>query len=139
MESNDRRGIRGALLDVGEFHRAIPDDILQDRGERTPALVRRVMRHRLLTEEVKELEEAIMENDVVEVADALADIIYIALGSAIMYFGAERFAQVWDEVQRSNMAKTVDGKMVMRADGKILKPEGWAPPRIEQALARRVV
>lgn len=132
-------GIRGAIEDVHEFHKAIrvdgkPVDILQNRDRHSPALVRRSSRWRLLKEEVEELEEAIMENDIVEAADAYADIIYIVLGSAIMHIGVERFCRVWDEVQRSNMDKCVDGKIVMRGDGKVLKPEGWTPPDIEKAL-----
>lgn len=126
--------IRKAIEDVNTFHEAIPDDLIQDIGDREPALTRRSMRWRLLKEEVEELEEAIMENDVLEVADAYADIIYIALGSAIMHIGKERFIRVWDEVQRSNMAKCVDGTLRMREDGKILKPEGWTPPDIEGAF-----
>jgi hypothetical protein len=126
--------IRSAIEDVDLFHKSIPD-LIQDRGTHPPALIRRVMRWKLLKEEVEELEAAIMENDLVEVADAYADIIYIVLGSAIMHIGKDRFVRVWDEVQRSNMAKVVaDGKMSMREDGKVLKPEGWTPPDIEGAF-----
>lgn len=128
------KGIRGAIDDVDRFHKAIPEDIVQDIGDRAPALTRGVMRRRLLLEELRELDEAMIENDMEEVADAYADIIYIVLGSAIMHVGKERFARVWDEVQRSNMAKLTDGKMVMREDGKILKPEGWTPPDIKKAF-----
>ena len=127
-------GIRAALNDVDEFHRAVPDNLIQDRGEHPPALTRRVTRHRLLREEITEIEEAIMNNDLVEVADGYADAIYILLGSAIMHVGKERFAQVWDEVHRSNMAKLIDGQVQMREDGKVLKPEVWQPPDIEPIL-----
>lgn len=128
-------GIRGALEDVNKFHRAVPDSSLQDIGDETPGLTRRVSRWKLLKEEVDELSDAIMENDVHGVADAYADIIYIALGSAIMQIGAERFARVWDEVQRANMDKVSDsGKVIRREDGKILKPEGWRAPDIEKAF-----
>ena len=130
-EGRAEAGLFGALEDVDEFTRAIPDSLIQDRGDNVPALTRRVMRWRLLKEEFEELEAAIMENDVVEVADAYADIVYITLGSAIMHIGKARFSRVWDEVQRSNMAKLVDGKIVMREDGKVLKPEGWTAPDIK--------
>ena len=131
---SEKNGIRAALADVGAFHKAIPDDLVQDRGQHPPALVRRSMRHRLLREEFDELTDAMLDNDIVEVADAYADMIYVLLGSAIMHFGAERFARVWDEVQRSNMAKLTDGRMVMREDGKVIKPEGWTAPDVVAAL-----
>lgn len=133
-EMKQQNGIRAALADVGEFHKAIPDHLVQDRGQHPPALVRRSMRHRLLREEFDELTDAMLDNDIVEVADAYADMIYILLGSAIMHIGAERFARVWDEVQRSNMAKLTDGKMMMREDGKVIKPVGWTAPDVETAL-----
>jgi len=127
-------GICGAIEDVDAFHVAIGDGLIQNRDPHPPALVRRVERWKLLKEEISELEAAIMENDIVEVSDAYADIVYIVLGSAIMHIGKERFARVWDEVHRSNMAKSTDGKIVMREDGKVLKPEGWTPPDIKKAL-----
>jgi predicted HAD superfamily Cof-like phosphohydrolase len=133
MESK-MTGINGALEDVHAFAMALSDDLVQDRGRLPPALVRRVGRWRLLKEEVDELEEAIMENDIVGVADAYADIIYIVLGSAIAHLGKDRFARVWEAVHASNMAKIVDGKVVVREDGKVLKPDGWRPPAIAAAL-----
>lgn len=126
-----------ALRDVMEFHAmAIAGGAtdLHDRGEHLPAMVRRLTRHRLLREEYIETEDALIDGDLIEYVDGLADMIYIILGTASIQIGAERFARVWDEVHRSNMAKGVDGKIVMRDDGKILKPEGWTPPDIAGAL-----
>ena len=127
-------GIEGAVHDVLAFAEATGDHLVGNRDPHPPALVRRKSRLNLLREEMRELEDAVIDNDVGEVADAYADIIYIVLGSAIMHLGVERFCRVWREVQRSNMAKCVDGKIVMRDDGKILKPEGWTPPDIAGAL-----
>ena len=63
------------------------------------------MRVALLAEELKELEEAIANNDLVEVADALCDLQYV-LSGAILEFGlGEKFKTLFDEVQRSNMSK----------------------------------
>lgn len=138
MLNDNNRGIRGAINDVNQFHRAIPDSIHQDIGDQSPALTRRVMRWKLIKEEVDELNQALMENDVHAVADAYADIIYVALGSAIMHIGIERFIRVWDEVQRANMDKVSDGgKIIRREDGKILKPDGWRGPDIEKAFDLR--
>lgn len=73
--------------------------------------------------------------DMEEIADGLADLIYVAVGAALE-FGIP-LDRVWAEVQRSNMAK-VDaetGRVRKRADGKVLKPDGWTPPDIKSALA----
>lgn len=70
--------------------------------------------------------------DLVEIADALADIDYVVAGTRLAY-GIQRKA-VADEVHRSNMAKAHDGVILRDAKGKILKPEGWAPPNIRKAL-----
>jgi len=67
-------------------------------------------------------------------AKELVDVIYVFIGTALRY-GIPLDA-VWDEVQRSNMAK-VSGDVRRRDDGKILKPEGWTPPDI-LSIVRRV-
>lgn len=126
-------GIEGALLDVLAFAEATGNSLLANRDPHPPGLTRRLMRLRLLREEVRELEEAIEENDMEAVADAYADIIYIVLGSAIMHLGVNRFSRVWRAVHRANMAKFVGG-VRLREDGKILKPEGWTPPDIAACL-----
>ena len=91
------------------------------------------LRYDLLSEEFWEYARAANRNDLIEVADALADVVYIAYGTARSY-GIPLDA-VLAEVHRSNMAKLVDGKVVRREDGKILKPEGWTPPNIAAVLA----
>jgi predicted HAD superfamily Cof-like phosphohydrolase len=68
----------------------------------------------------------------VEIADALADIIYIACGTAVSY--GIPLDRLFAEVHRSNMAKLVDGKVIRRSDGKVQKPEGWAPPNVKSIL-----
>ncbi|MDX1563818.1 MAG: hypothetical protein R3236_00365 [Phycisphaeraceae bacterium] len=90
------------------------------------------LRLRLIAEEHEELKRAHDEGDLPGVADALTDMIYVILGTAISY-GID-LRPVWDEVQRANMAKTGGGT---RDDGKILKPEGWTPPDIDQVLAEQ--
>lgn len=97
-----------------------------------PSRKEREMRATLLAEEFEEYMVAEDENDLVEIADALADIIYIACGTAASY-GID-LDEVFKEVHRSNMAKLVDGKVIRREDGKILKPEGWTPPDIKSVL-----
>jgi predicted HAD superfamily Cof-like phosphohydrolase len=116
--------------DVEDFHRAFGQRI----GEKPefPDWRERDLRYDLLNEEFQEYEKAESENDLVEIADALADIIYVALGTAVAY--GIPLDTIFDEVHRSNMAKLVDGKVIRRADGKIQKPEGWTAPDIKSIL-----
>lgn len=97
----------------------------------------RALRWDMLFEEFKEYRDAEADNDPVEVLDGLLDIIVVAWGTAIRYFGPEKAKAAAAEVVRSNLSK-VDGTLgpiQRRADGKILKPEGWTPPDIEGVLA----
>lgn len=88
------------------------------------------LRQDLIREESAELLSALDAGDLAEIADASADLIYVILGTCV-YYGID-LRPVWDEVQRTNMAK--EGGPT-RADGKILKPEGWTPPDITRILA----
>lgn len=93
-----------ALNQVAEFHRTFKHPILNTPS--IPAENRCKLRVALLAEELKELEVAILNNDIVEVADALCDLQYV-LSGAILEFGlGEKFKALFDEVQRSNMSKT---------------------------------
>lgn len=92
-----------ALNLVAEFHKTFKHPILP-----TPAIPdenRCKLRVALIAEELKELEVAILEKDIVEIADALCDIQYV-LSGAILEFGlGEKFKTLFEEVQRSNMSK----------------------------------
>lgn len=79
----------------------------------------------LCYEEFQELVVALTEEDIVEIADAIADLIYVALYTANAY--GLYMEPIFQEVQRSNMAKKGGPKA---ANGKQQKPEGWAPPDI---------
>ena len=78
--------------------------------------------------------EAARAGDLVEVLDALADIGYILAGTIINHGMQDIYDDAFNEVHRSNMAKLVDGKVIRREDGKVLKPEGWQPPQLAQFL-----
>ena len=86
----------------------------------------------LIREETDELEEAIQDNDKVEQLDALVDILVVTMG-AIRAAGWDGEA-AWKEVMDTNFAKIdpVTGKVNKRADGKVLKPEGWVAPALAQ-------
>jgi NTP pyrophosphatase (non-canonical NTP hydrolase) len=90
----------------------------------------------LISEETEELKEAIWAGDEVEQLDALIDILVVTIG-AINSFGADGQA-AWDEVMKTNFAK-IDpetGKVRKRDDGKVLKPDDWKAPELEQFLKR---
>ena len=118
---------------VVEFQKAF-GQLVSDKAE-LPDMDTRALRIRLLTEEFTEYRNAEKDNDFVEIADALADIIYIACGTAASY--GIPLNEIFEEVHRSNMAKLVDGKPLKRADGKIIKPEGWTPPDIEGVIKKQ--
>src|SRR5262245_25638537 len=92
-----------ALALVAEFHTTFKHPVLQKPT--IPSEDRCKLRVALLAEELKELEVAILEKDIVEVADALCDLQYVLAG-AIHEFGlGEKFKALFEEVQRSNMSK----------------------------------
>lgn len=91
------------------------------------------LRVRLLREEVEEFADAVERRDLVAVADALADVVYVAYGSAVTY-GLDLDAIV-REVHRSNMSKLdASGRPLLREDGKVLKSERYRPPDIGRVI-----
>ena len=92
-----------SLTSVAEFHTTFQHPILS--APAIPSEARSQLRVALLAEELKELEAAIKDNNIVEVADALCDLQYV-LSGAILEFGLQdKFAALFEEVQRSNMSK----------------------------------
>ena len=91
------------LNQVAEFHKTFKHPILEQPA--IPSKARCDLRVALLAEEVKELQDAIADNNLVEIADALCDIQYVLAG-AILEFGlGDKFKALFDEVHRSNMSK----------------------------------
>ena len=89
----------------------------------------------LIVEEFKELMTAYGNRDMVEIADACADLTWVIEGLENTLSIPQQ--EVWDEVARSNLAKiSSDGKVHKRQDGKVLKPEGWTPPNIKSILTK---
>jgi predicted HAD superfamily Cof-like phosphohydrolase len=92
-----------ALTMVSEFHTLFDAPILDT--PQMPDEKRAQLRVSLLQEELNELQEAIDNNDLTEVADALADLQYVLSGAVLEFGLADRFADIFAEVQRSNMSK----------------------------------
>lgn len=117
--------------DVRAFHEALVPDQVADRPTMPTERIRE-LRLALIEEEFDELKKAIAARDLVAVADAIADLLYVTYGTAVAC-GID-IAPIWREVHRSNMAK--EGGPT-RADGKILKPEGWTAPDVRGELIRQ--
>lgn len=94
-----------------------------------------LLRYKLMREENEEYLKAAEEGDLVEVADALGDMLYILCGTILKHGMQYKIAEVFAEIQRSNMSKLgADGKPIYRADGKVLKGENYTPPDIKKIL-----
>lgn len=101
------------LTDVRKFHETFELPVLDEPI--IPDAKRCELRINLIEEELKELKEAIKENDLVEVADAFCDLQYV-LSGAILEFGlGGKFKTLFEEVQRSNMSKTCKSLSVAQA------------------------
>jgi predicted HAD superfamily Cof-like phosphohydrolase len=116
-----------------EFNNAFEIPTLHDPGLGPKERIE--LRIKLLEEEVQEYAEAARNGDLVEILDALADIGYILAGTIINHGMQHIYDDAFNEVHRSNMAKLVDGKVLRREDGKVMKPEGWQPPNLAQFLS----
>ena len=91
------------------------------------------LRHDLIREELDELKEAMDNNDIKEVADALTDILFVTYGAGHA-FGID-LDKCFSEVHRSNMSKLdEDGKPIYRDDGKVLKGENFSEPNLQEVL-----
>jgi predicted HAD superfamily Cof-like phosphohydrolase len=117
---------------VEEFHNTFGVENLSSPN--FPAEKIQQLRIELIREEFEELKEAIDDNDIVEVADALTDILYVVYGAGLS-FGID-LDKCFEEVHRSNMSKlTKDGKVLRReSDGKVLKSDQFSPPDLKSIL-----
>jgi predicted HAD superfamily Cof-like phosphohydrolase len=121
-----------AAMSVATFHAAfgLP---LQNAPTRDVPDALAVLRVQLLAEEAEEFKAAAQAGDLIAVADALADVVYVAYGSAVTY-GIDLDA-VLAEVHRSNMSKLdADGRPLLREDGKVLKSSRYTPPDVAGVL-----
>ena len=148
------------LNQVADFHRTFKHPILDN--PQIPSKERCELRVSLIQEELDELKEAIAENDMVEIADALCDIQYVLSGAVLEFGLGNKFADLFNEVQRSNMSKACnsleeaeatvqhyldrdgteayfkqeDGKFLVyrKGDNKTLKSVNYSPANIKGML-----
>lgn len=148
-----------SLSSVAAFHKTFKHPILEKPAIPSPDRCR--LRVSLIAEELKELEEAIAQNDLVEVADALCDIQYVLSGAVLEFGLGDIFSALFEEVQRSNMSKAckneeeaektiahytsrgvecyfreVDGQYLVfrKSDNKTLKSVNYSPADLESII-----
>ena len=113
--------IKNELNAVAEFHNAFGIESADSPIVNIPSQTV-LFRHNLMKEENEEYLEAAQNNDLVEVADALGDMLYILCGTILSHGMQHKITEVFNEIQRSNMSKLgADGKPIYREDGKVLK------------------
>ena len=96
-----------------------------------------LLRYKLIREENEEYLDAAMKGDLVEVADALGDILYILCGTMLKHGLEHKMDEVFREIQRSNMSKLdADGRPIYREDGKVMKSNLYFKPDIASILDR---
>ena len=119
---------------VAEFHEAFGLGIA---SEPTAALglSKNLLRYKLMREENEEYLDAANRGDLIEVADALGDMLYILCGTILEHGMQHKIEAVFEEIQRSNMSKLgPDGKPIYREDGKVLKGPDYFKPNIGEVL-----
>ena len=149
-----------SLNQVADFHRTFNAPILET--PQIPSEQRCELRVNLLQEELNELSQAIKDNDLVEIADALCDIQYVLSGAVLEFGLGDKFVELFNEVQRSNMSKAcntqqealmtlshykkkdgtegyykkINGKwLVYRAsDDKVLKSINYSPAELKKII-----
>ncbi|KMQ72693.1 pyrophosphohydrolase domain-containing protein [Chryseobacterium koreense] len=150
-----------ALNQVAEFHKTFNAPILE--SPQIPSKARCELRVSLLQEELNELKQAIADEDMVEIADALCDLQYVLSGAVLEFGLGEKFVDLFNEVQRSNMSKAcsnqseadetvafyrekgveafseVSGKKInvhRKSDHKVLKNKYYSPADLKSILEK---
>jgi predicted HAD superfamily Cof-like phosphohydrolase len=94
-----------------------------------------ILRFNLMTEENEEYLEAALNNNIVEVADALGDMLYILCGTILDHGLQHKIEEIFDEIHKSNMSKLgTDGKPLYREDGKVMKGPNFLKPNLKRVL-----
>lgn len=126
--------IKETIEAVEKFHNAFG---IENNYQPTPKLPEAEcnLRHRLMSEENEEYLEAAKNGDLVEIADALGDQLYILCGTILKHGLQDKIVEVFKEIQRSNMSKLDEnGKPIYREDGKVMKSELYFKPNIKSIL-----
>lgn len=126
--------LKETIAAVEEFHKAFR---IENNYAPTTQLSEAeiLLRYKLMREENEEYLEAAQNGDIVEIADALGDMLYILCGTILKHGLQDKIAEVFQEIQRSNMSKLdKDGNPIYREDGKVLKSDLYFKPDIAGIL-----
>ncbi len=126
--------IKKELDSVKLFHKKFNIDYLNEPKANIPEEIKE-LRFKLMEEENLEYLKATKENDLVEIADALGDMLYILCGTIISHGLQNKIEEIFQEIQSSNMSKLGDdGMPIYREDGKVLKGPNYFKPDIRKIL-----
>ena len=129
--------LRETIDHVREFHNAFQISNA-DEPKLLNTAVEFELRHRLMQEENDEYLEACQRSNLIEIADALGDQLYILCGTLLRHGLHEKIEEVFLEIQRSNMSKLdADGNPIFREDGKVMKSELYFRPNIKDIIERK--
>lgn len=125
--------MKNQLQAVETFHNAF-----EEKNGENPELLQEdtfMLRHRLMQEENDEYLDACWQGDMIGIADALGDQLYILCGTILKHGLQSKIEEVFEEIQRSNMSKLgADGKPIRREDNKIMKGPNYSKPNIAKIL-----
>lgn len=129
----DKKALLSKIMHVHHFH-----ETFKIGNANEPTLIDErdyTLRYNLLKEENDEYLDACKSGDLVEIADALGDQLYILFGTILKHGLQHKIEEVFDEIQRSNMSKLDEnGQPIYREDGKILKSSLYFKPNIKEIL-----
>ena len=126
--------MKDKILAVKKFHESFKLDFLEI-PKANLGKSKNTLRFNLMREENEEYLEAANKNDLIEVADALGDMLYILCGTIIEHGLQYKIDEIFDEIQRSNMSKLDNnGNPIFREDGKVLKGPNYFRPNIKKIL-----
>jgi predicted HAD superfamily Cof-like phosphohydrolase len=134
--TKEKKALIEKINSVKEFHevfkigsREVPEGSIEEAEY--------MLRYRLMQEENDEYLEACKRGDLVEIADALGDKMYILFGSILKHGLQHKIEEIFDEIHRSNMSKLDDrGQPIFREDGKIMKSSNYFKPDIKKVLEK---
>jgi predicted HAD superfamily Cof-like phosphohydrolase len=136
VNNNKVRLMKNKIEAVKAFHEAFKLDY-RDSQKADLGMAKNTLRFNLMKEENEEYLEAANNDDLVEVADALGDMLYILCGTIIEHGLQYKIEDVFNEIQRSNMSKLGEnGKPIYREDGKVLKGPNYFKPNIAAILSK---
>ncbi len=126
--------LKEAINAVKEFHDAFGiENAYQPKAEIGESQI--TLRHKLMKEENEEYLEAAENGNLVEIADALGDQLYILCGTILKHGLQDKIVEVFQEIHRSNMSKLDEnGKPIYREDGKVMKSDLYFKPDISYII-----